>query len=44
MREIHLTIITAALAAALLQWMTQSPQPQTKAKLSCSCAPRAIPS
>ena len=44
MREIHFTIVTATLAAALLQWLTQAPQPQSKAKLACSCAPRAIPS
>lgn len=44
MREINLTIITAALAAALLQWMTQSPQPQPKSTLPCPCARQAIPS
>lgn len=42
MKEIHVTIILAALAAAFLQFVTQSPQAHAKPKLACSCAPTAI--
>lgn len=50
MREIRLTVITATLAAALLQVLTQlqpvQAQPgierKVKAKLVCTCSPSAI--
>lgn len=43
-KEIHITIILATLAAALLQLLTQPPKAQTGPKLACSCAPASAPS
>jgi hypothetical protein len=42
MREIRCTIITATLAAALLQFQMQMEGPPAKAKLARSCSYRAI--
>lgn len=44
MREIHYTIITATLAAALLQLLASQTTAEPVKKLACTCAPRAIPS
>ena len=41
MREVRLTIITAALAAALLQLQQQLPQ--VPAKIVLACTPAALP-
>ncbi|MDB5703769.1 MAG: hypothetical protein JWN66_885 [Sphingomonas bacterium] len=42
MREIRLTIITATLAAALLQFQMQMQGPPAKVKLACTGSHRAI--
>jgi hypothetical protein len=42
MKEIHLTIIMATLAAALLQLVVQPPEAHAKPRIACSCAPTAI--
>ncbi|MES2450024.1 MAG: hypothetical protein V4610_05585 [Pseudomonadota bacterium] len=44
MREIQFTIVTATLAAALLQLLVQSPQAEPKMKMTHLCPPIAIPS
>lgn len=44
MKEIHITIILATLAAALLQLLVQPSKAQAVSKLACSCAPVAAPS
>ena len=43
-KEIHITIILATLAAALLQLIARPPQAQAGPKLACSCAPATVPS
>jgi hypothetical protein len=43
-KEIHITIILATLAAALLQFLAQPPKAQAGSKLACSCAPATVPS